>query len=142
MAIDHGYEDFLSRVAEARGKTRDEVDAIARGRVWSGEDAKELGLVDELGGLEEAIASAAKRAGLEESHRLYYVEEETDLQERLLQRLLLVARGAGWVGEGRPTTPPPLTRALGSIRREVERLARWNDPNGLYSHCLCGEEWP
>ena len=55
--IDRGYEDFLERVGKARKMSRDDVDRIARGRVWSGADAKERGLVDKLGGLNEAIAA-------------------------------------------------------------------------------------
>ena len=62
-----GYEMFLKRVADGRDMTRDEVHAIAQGRVWTGEKAKELGLVDELGGLEAAIAEAKELAGLSEA---------------------------------------------------------------------------
>ncbi|MGE5125252.1 MAG: signal peptide peptidase SppA, partial [Betaproteobacteria bacterium] len=62
--IDHGYDEFLARVAQARRMTKQQVDKIARGRVWSGEDAKGLGLVDQLGGLDQAVASAARRAKL------------------------------------------------------------------------------
>ncbi|MFM7708221.1 MAG: S49 family peptidase, partial [Gammaproteobacteria bacterium] len=57
--IERGYEDFLSRVSKSRNKTRDEVDAIAQGRVWSGRDAKRLGLVDNLGPLDDAVNAAA-----------------------------------------------------------------------------------
>ncbi|MFM7625813.1 MAG: signal peptide peptidase SppA, partial [Gammaproteobacteria bacterium] len=64
--IERGYEDFLSRVSKSRNKTRDEVDAIAQGRVWSGRDAKRLGLVDNLGALDDAVNAAAKRAKLKD----------------------------------------------------------------------------
>ncbi len=59
------YELFLSKVAEGRDMTRDEVHAIARGRIWSGKKAVEIGLADKLGSLEDAIESAAALAGLE-----------------------------------------------------------------------------
>ncbi|MCA9490188.1 MAG: signal peptide peptidase SppA, partial [Myxococcales bacterium] len=62
--VDHTYEQFKSRVAEGRHLTPEEVERIARGRVWSGEDAKEVKLVDELGGMQDAIADARKRAGI------------------------------------------------------------------------------
>ena len=65
--IDSFYEQFLSRVAEGRGMTTDEVDAIAQGRIWTGMDAKEIDLVDELGGLERAIEIAEEMAGLDEN---------------------------------------------------------------------------
>ena len=61
--LESGYRAFLERVAESRKKTTDEVHAVAQGRVWSGRDAKELGLVDELGGLKRALAIAKEKAG-------------------------------------------------------------------------------
>ncbi len=64
------YETFLSRVAQARGKSRDQVHAIAQGRVWTGADAKEKGLVDEIGGLEQALAAARQQGKIEEDVEL------------------------------------------------------------------------
>jgi len=136
--IDDSYRDFVARVAEARGQTWDEVDRIARGRVWSGADALELGLVDRLGGLPEAIESAAKRAELEEGYRVFYVEEERSLRDRILE-WLLSAKGTSAPRAG---SASPVTAGLRSIENELGRLALWNDPKGLYGHCLCGEEWP
>ncbi len=64
--VEHSYEDFLSLVGKARGKTNAEVDTIGQGRVWDGGTARQLGLVDSFGGMTDALAEAAKRAGLEE----------------------------------------------------------------------------
>ncbi len=72
--IDATYETFLSRVAEGRRKTRDEVHAIAQGRVYNGLQAKELGLVDQIGGLSEALLEAKKLAGLD-VNKLYPVSQ-------------------------------------------------------------------
>ncbi len=80
------YETFLNRVAEGRGMTTDEVDSIARGRVWVGPDAKEIGLVDELGGLEDAIAAAAEVAELE-NYKIKTFPEEEDPFEALIKEL-------------------------------------------------------
>ena len=63
-ALDQVYEDFTRRVAEGRGLSREAVEAVARGRVWSGADARDVGLVDELGGLHDAVAVARERADL------------------------------------------------------------------------------
>ncbi|NCE71916.1 signal peptide peptidase SppA [Odoribacter sp. Z80] len=63
--VNRGYETFLNRVMEGRGFTRDELHAIAQGRVWTGADALKIGLVDVLGGLEDALQIAAVKAGLE-----------------------------------------------------------------------------
>lgn len=64
--ITETYEEFLAKVAEGRGMTVEEVDSIARGRVWVGTDAMDIGLVDEMGNLDDAIAHAAELAELED----------------------------------------------------------------------------
>jgi protease IV len=81
--IDKGYRDFIGNVAKARNKTPEQIDAIARGRVWSGEQAKERGLVDELGGLTEATAAAAQAAALGTEYRVRYVEKDMTFWERI-----------------------------------------------------------
>lgn len=78
---DQGYEQFLGRVAEGRKMTRDEVHEIAQGRVWTGSKAKELGLVDELGGLDAAIAEAQELAGLEKYRITEYPKVIDPLQQ-------------------------------------------------------------
>jgi protease-4 len=62
--VDAIYEDFVGKVAAGRGRAIEEVEPIARGRVWTGRDALDLGLVDELGGLRDAVRIARERAGL------------------------------------------------------------------------------
>jgi protease-4 len=83
--IDKGYQDFIGRVANARGKNPEDIDHIARGRVWSGEQAKERGLVDQLGGLRDAVADAAERAKLGSDFQLRYVEKPLGTFDRVLQ---------------------------------------------------------
>jgi protease-4 len=68
------YDRFLNKVAENRHKTYDETRALAKGRVWTGEDAKSRGLVDVLGGLETAFSIAKKRMGIPEQEKVYYKE--------------------------------------------------------------------
>ena len=77
MHIDGFYKGFVEKVAEARDKTYDEIDKIAQGRIWSGKDALELGLVDEIGGLKEALAYAAEEADIDQdcpSHLKIYTK--------------------------------------------------------------------
>jgi protease-4 len=145
QGINHGYEEFLVRVAQARKMTTEQVDRIARGRVWSGEDAKGLGLVDQLGGLDQAIESAAKRAKLEKGYRVWYVEKEKSFRERLVSMLATQARdaalAAGWAADSSPSAAAlSVAGRLRDLQAEVERLSRWNDPRGVYAHCLCDEE--
>lgn len=82
-SVDDIYEKFLKRVAEGRGMTRDQVHAIAQGRVWTGRDAKEKGLVDVIGGIDDAIAIAAKMADLEEYRLSTYPRDEDPFQKIL-----------------------------------------------------------
>ena len=88
--IESGYQAFLERVAEARGMTTDEVHAVAQGRVWSGQMALEHGLVDELGGLERAIALAKEKAGFDASDpfELVVYPEKKSIFEALLTSLM------------------------------------------------------
>jgi protease IV len=147
QAINHGYEAFLARVGEARHMTRDQVDKIARGRIWSGQDARGLGLVDQLGGLEQAVESAAKRAKLEKGYRVWYVEKEKTLRERVAEQLVtgaLAVAKAGGLAAGDAARAnaavPSLVSRLRQVGAEAERLSRWNDPRGVYAHCLCDEQ--
>lgn len=76
--VDHIYTDFLKIVAEGRGMTVEQVNEIARGRVWTGKDALRVGLVDTLGGIQDAIAYAAKDAGIENPIIRYYPKTEKE----------------------------------------------------------------
>lgn len=86
------YEDFVSLVAVTRGMDPVKVDEIARGRVWSGSDAKDLGLVDELGGLEDAIAYAAEEANLGDKYRIRDYPKVKPFYEQLMEELSGQAR--------------------------------------------------
>jgi protease-4 len=86
QGVDTIYYKFKSRVAIGRGMTLEEVDSVAQGRVWTGEQAKEIGLVDVLGGIDDAIAIAAHKAGLKEYRTKEYPESE-DPFEKFLKSL-------------------------------------------------------
>ncbi|MEG3087950.1 signal peptide peptidase SppA [Sphingomonas sp. PB4P5] len=75
-AIEHGYAQFIGRVAKARKMTPERVNEIAQGRVWDGGTARQIGLVDQFGTLSDAIAEAAKRAGLKGDVQAVYLEKE------------------------------------------------------------------
>ena len=83
------YEDFVGLVADGRGMTYEEVDAIARGRVWTGQDALEIGLVDELGDLQDAIDAAAEMAGLDSLERddVVFLPETKDPLQQFVEDL-------------------------------------------------------
>jgi len=82
--VEDGYDTFITRVAEGRGMSNEAVLEIASGRVWSGVQAKQNGLVDVLGGLDDAIQIAATKAGVEEDYRVLYYPEQKTMLERIL----------------------------------------------------------
>ncbi len=140
LSIEHEYRQFIGRVAQARKKTPEQVDAIAQGRVWAGADAHELGLVDELGGQGRAVDLAAELAGLDGDFTVDYPEAEGGLGEMLGLRIR-----AALAGLIVPLLPngvlPQLPAALTPMLEEVERLARLADPRNLYAYCLaCSAE--
>ena len=81
MQTDSIYETFLNRVGTCRKMTRDQVHAIAQGRIWLGTKAKEIGLVDQIGGLNEAIAAAASKAGITEYKTSDYPKLKSPIQQ-------------------------------------------------------------
>lgn len=136
LMIDRGYEEFLERVAKARDMSRDEVDRIARGRIWSGADAHRIGLVDQLGGLDEAIAAAAGRAKLEGEPKVRFLEPERTWKEKLAEQLFSAA--ISMAGEA-PRAPRGLSpaRPWRELERGLEPLLALDDPTGLLAACLC-----
>ncbi|MDF9828728.1 signal peptide peptidase SppA [Parabacteroides sp. PF5-6] len=87
MNIERGYDLFITRCADGRGMTKTEIDAIGQGRVWTGAQAKEIGLVDELGGIKEAIKLAAEKAELEKYSTVRYPEEK-DFMTKMMEEMM------------------------------------------------------
>ncbi len=134
-SVDHIYADFTAKAAAARKTEPAKIDAVAQGRVWTGAQAKERGLIDRLGGFGDALAAAAKRAGLGPDHRVVYLEREPGRLERLVAFL-----GA----EVASAVPMPAVPALPAPLDELQRQARWlaemakaGRPFSAFAHCLC-----
>ena len=134
MIINKGYHDFISKVAEARGMTLEDVDKIAQGRVWSGEDAHALGLVDQLGGLEDAIASAAKLADLGDDYKVKYMKKKKTFKEKLMKNLLNGTAEMVVQEAGLQHAFPMDTGLAGMVMRQMETYRKFNDPNGMYAY--------
>lgn len=142
--LEDGYNDFISLVAESRNMTLDEVDAIAQGRVWSGEDAYTLGLVDNIGNLDDAINAAAELAGLERFEKRL-IEQQLTPGQQLVRDLTnsVYFRSAvdKFVTQPRGLFTSTLnpTSLLGGfyqeINQDLEELLKYNDPQGLYLQC-------
>lgn len=138
LNIERGYRDFIELVAENRNMNTEQVDAIAQGRVWSGKKAKELGLVDELGNLNDAVAAAAELANLTDFETLL-IEKPKSNRALLLQNFM--AKASVLMGNSDNTfyQENSLVKVFNKLTSELEQLAQLNDPQGIYSFCLACE---
>lgn len=128
--IERGYHDFISLVATERDMSLDDVDNIAQGRVWSGKKAVELGLVDELGDLDNAVAKAAKLASLEDFDS-QIIEQELSPQELFIQEMF--ASAAAYLPQS--STNTVLEQLLSQWSGVIEEFSSFDDPNGMYLYC-------
>ena len=137
LSIDHGYEEFLARVADGRKKTRDQVHEIAQGRVWIGTDAKSNGLVDHLGLFDQAVKAAAERAKMKGEYDIRRIEPELSWAESLaLQIRVWFAKN--FVGEVVARNPLlRVSHSLEPMQRELERWSRMNARDYRYAYCFC-----
>ena len=130
--IGNVYDDFVTLVASGRGKTWDEINGIAGGRVWSGEDALKIGLVDSLGGLEAAVDSAASLAEIEDFDTLY-IGTPISPEQRFFEQ---VGRELGQVSMPGASILDRLSQQLAPYLRLSDSL---QDPANMYVRCLeCG----
>ena len=138
--IEHGYSQFIGKVARARDSEPAKVDAIARGRVWSGAQAKERGLVDELGGLREAQAEAARLAKLGKDYDVQYIEKPLSAIEQIFLDMSRSARLSGLVRTFGPTPALLGEDATEWVRNELAwlRAPQGGNPIRAVAHCLCG----
>ena len=122
-AVDRIYNEFLERVVEGRELPRERVAEIAQGRIWSGTAAQEIGLVDELGGLDRALEIAAERAELKDEWQLRSYPRG-DNWRRFVDRFLSVAQ---------VETKNPLTHQVRRLTEEIELVRLLDDPQGIYA---------
>ncbi|HEY4556106.1 MAG TPA: signal peptide peptidase SppA [Lysobacter sp.] len=141
--IDKGYRDFTGKVAAARDRTVEQIDAVARGRVWSGAQARERGLVDEIGGLQAAIENAAARAKLgdADAYRVRYVEKAATPFERFFTGLVESRVGGAWLRES-DFARSLLARAMPQAAADLKFLETAMQPTrGMpvkaIVHCFC-----
>ena len=131
--INKGYRDFIEGVAAARKLPIDKVEALARGRVWSGTDARELGLVDHIGGLQQAADAAAELAGIAPGR--YELEDfapDRGFTSRLITRFNSSIR-LGWL----PRSAGDWLRQLAPGADLGRMLRTFNDPRAMYAQCFC-----
>jgi len=131
MGIERGYQQFLNVVSEGRGMSVEAVDKVAQGRVWTGVDAKSLGLVDQLGTLNDAIVKAAVLADISD-YSVTPLVKTASTKEQLLIELL---------STGVSILPPTilanegLAKIFSEVQQQTTLLTTFNDPKGHYAYC-------
>lgn len=134
LAINNGYQTFISLVATHRNMEINHVDSIAQGRVWTGKDAVELGLIDQLGDFDDAVRLAAELSDTKH-YELNWLEEPLPMTEQILNQLLSGAQTHigvsinNWI-------PPALSQVSNQILADATLLSQFNDPQGQYAFCL------
>ena len=134
QSVNRIYYQFLGKVANSRNLPTNKVQEIAQGRVWSGLAAKQIGLVDEIGGLDKAVAFAAKQAKLDDDWELQEYPRSRSLEERLFKNL--GSDSASVDGDDfmpKATQSDPLTVAYQQLQKELTMLKSMNDPVNVYA---------
>ena len=145
--VDQVYDNFLQTVADSRPLSRAELEPIAQGRVWSGINAQSLGLVDQIGGLEDAIAAAAMAADLGETWEIEEYPKSLNFEEVLLRQLfssrlkallpssMPTSSEAVWPSPttAYPVADDPITVQWQRAKVELNMLRSLNDPRGVYT---------
>ncbi|USD61265.1 signal peptide peptidase SppA [Vibrio sp. SCSIO 43140] len=134
MGIEHGYKRFISLVSDNRDMSVTEVDDVAQGRVWTGQDALDHGLIDKIGDFDDAIALAAELASLEQ-YDVMFVEEPLSPAQQFVQDLMKqvhVSLGldiSSWI-------PQSLLPVANELKQHASLMESFNDPKGHYVLCL------
>jgi len=131
--IEQGYRRFIVRVAEGRNMPPEAIEKIAQGRVWAGTTAKDLGLVDEIGDLRDAVEAVAKKVDLKD-YEIAYIAQPLTARERLIKRLNQFL--AGVLSALGPADHPVKRLYDTVIDSEIDQVLRADDPAGLYAYCL------
>ena len=126
--IEHGYQRFIKLVSESRNMTLEEVDEIAQGRVWAGETALEIGLIDKLGNMEDAVKRAADLADLED-YKTFYPSLPSEWTDQILNQFFSRIEG---IFESRKGNKDLIKRSV----ELVNDFETYNDPKGIYLKCL------
>jgi protease-4 len=134
--INRGYDEFLARVARGRNRTREQIDAIAQGRVWAGADAHRIGLVDQLGSFNDAVKAAARRAKLSD-YAPQFLEPELTFWQQLALQLKSSAVRSLFRASPAELALAQVAQRFDPLAREVQRLSRFSVPNHLYAYCFC-----
>jgi protease-4 len=134
LSVDNLYASFVDKVAEHRHMKPEAVEAIAQGEVWTGADAKRLGLVDKFGDLQDAEAAAAKMADLGPNYTVAYLEKPLSFTEKFLMNL---AENSNQSRSALKFSQAAVPMWYSRIMDAAKAMDVFDDPKGLYSFCFC-----
>ena len=134
LGIDHGYSRFINLVSQSRNIPLNDMPSIAEGRVWTGQDAMRLGLVDRMGDFDDAVVLAAELAKMD-SYNLYWVEEPLSPAQQLMQDFMNQVQVSFGL-DINALLPPALQPIAQQITQDASLLQSFNDPKGQYAFCL------
>ncbi|NJR19018.1 MAG: signal peptide peptidase SppA [Calothrix sp. CSU_2_0] len=132
-SVNRIYNLFLNKVAQGRKLPQDKVAEIAQGRVWSGTAAKDIGLVDEIGGLDAAIEHAAGLANLGGNWKLQEYPKSSSFEERFFGRTVDEAQTALGINKATKQQSNPLSNEFMKLQKEISVLQNLNDPLNIYA---------
>ena len=136
MGTDLVYDKFIAKVADNRGVTKEEIDQIARGKVWIGSKALEIGLVDEIAGIDRAIELAAELAEIdEELLGVKRINRDSDLDSFFAGMMAKITSSI--IKITRLDFLYKKNELLDGIEESLHELSMMNDPNGIYMKCFC-----
>ncbi|MEO1013797.1 MAG: signal peptide peptidase SppA [Pseudomonadota bacterium] len=136
QSVEFSYRDFLNTVAEGRNLSTDYIDSIGQGRVWIGERALDLRLVDKIGGIDEAIESAARLAGLDEYDRVEMTEEASPFDAFMSGFRVRALKVMGFDKAEARASRSVIRRVMSRVEDQIAFYDSFNDPNATYARCL------
>jgi protease-4 len=137
-ATERTYDDFINLVAQSRNMTTEAVNEVAQGRVWSGSQAKDRGLIDQAGTLQQAVDAAARIAGLGSDYQVVYDEWELSAFEAFLFDMM--GNAMAYFQPGISGLGGMHNTLLENIISDLDVLVRSNDSLTIAAHCLCDVE--
>ena len=136
--IEHGYRTFVNKVAIHRDMKPSQVENIAEGQVWTGKEALNNGLIDQIGGLDEAVLEAASLAKIDSLNYGIKLIEDDFSGTRLFSKSIIETLSAfGFNSKYRKNEKNPIHRINSFIQKRISLLMRFNDPKGIYAYCFC-----
>ena len=136
--VEYGYNEFIEKVSTHRNMIRADVEKIAKGQIWTGSEAVNNGLVDAIGGIDEAVKEAAKLANLDEgAYGQVFIENQIGSMKLLTQSSLEALSALGINGGINKRKSNSVTFIDRYLKKIISPVMRFNDPKGIYAYCFC-----